>query len=64
MPRKHELARQKYAPLIKQLAEAGWKVDNNKGQRATVLIGHKACVSNNKVNGDSLFTILGIQTRP
>lgn len=57
MPRKHEMAREKYAPLIEQLAEAGWRVND---RLATVVIGHRACVS--KENPDS-FTILGIQTK-
>ena len=57
MPRKHEMAREKYAPLIRQLAEAGWRVND---RLATVVVGHRACVS--KENAES-FTILGIQTQ-
>ena len=42
MPRKHEMAREKYAPLIRQLAEAGWRVND---RLATVVVGHRAHAS-------------------
>ena len=57
MAQKHVDAREKYAPLVQRLTDAGWSVQP---EVATVVVGHRACVS--LANRHS-FRILGIDKK-
>ena len=57
MARKHLEASEKYMPLVDALRGAGWAVQ---GEVATIVVGHRACVS---VENRRAFEILGIDKK-
>ena len=57
MEQKHLEAGEKYEPLVSALRATGWSVH---GEVATVVVGHRACVS---VGNRRAFEVLGIDKK-